>query len=220
MSYIFPKGFVFTGPPCSGKSTTISFVARAKSWFHFEESARLLCERAKAGEVPDPRLNEDTFSQRIFDWQLERESALAQSEICLLDRGLIDSLGYARVTGGSLSGIDRTTFHRRYRLAFLFDPLPFQLDDARNAFDLTNREKIAACLLAVYREYGHEIVRVPVCSLEKRASLIVQKIEETLNADVYPACIAPKGVSQPQVAKNRGLKNRARSLRLNPVKKG
>ncbi len=187
MPYVFPKAFVFTGPPCSGKSTTIALVAQTKKWPLFEESARLLCERAKAGEFPDPRLNEDVFSQKIFDWQLDRERGLIPSEICLLDRGLIDSLGYARVTGGSLSGIGNIDVHRRYRLAFMFDPLPFEKDGARNAFDIANREKIAACLLSVYREYGHEIVRVPVASLEKRATLIIKKIEEAIGASINPA---------------------------------
>lgn len=187
MSYIFPCAFVFTGPPCSGKSKTLELVSQAKGWQAIEETGRELILAATEKGRPDPRTDgENAFTQKVFDRQLSKEMRIDLAQPCLLDRTIIDCVSYLRCNGGNLTKTGDHQFDRRYRVVFMFDPLPFVQDEVRNNFDLENREKLHASLITTYAAYNHEIIRVPVARIDERVIMVIDRIKRYLALPVVP----------------------------------
>jgi predicted ATPase len=181
LSYIFPCAFVFTGPPCSGKSKTLELVSQEKGWQAIEETGRELILEAKEKGRPDPRMDgQNAFTQKVFDRQLSKEMRIDLAQPCLLDRTIIDCVSYVRCNGGNLTKTGDHQFDRRYRVVFMFDPLPFVQDGVRNNFDLENREKLHASLITTYAAYNHEIIRVPVARIDERVIMVIDRIERYL----------------------------------------
>ena len=99
MRYYFPLGFVFTGPPCSGKTTTLQHIESRMGWEVIEETGRQLIDEAALAGLPDPRTTEGAFTKQVIRRQLHKEKCLPTDDIYLFDRSVIDCVAHARVTG-------------------------------------------------------------------------------------------------------------------------
>ncbi len=197
MSWIFPRAFVFTGPPCSGKTTIMDKISQQTGFFSIEETGRQLIREAQQGLIPDPRVDEHTFTLRVFDRQLQKEELIDPSVPHLLDRALIDCLAHARCTGNTLD-TGSLALLRRYRSVFVFAPLPFVDDDARNDFDRNNQQALYRELITTYSDYGHELLIVPVGTVEERTSLVLDRITQQLNSPAEPNFLSRSAASKPR----------------------
>ena len=91
------RKYVFTGGPCSGKSTILELLDK-KGYDTIGECAREIVEERKDNPLTD---EENTIRQNlIYDVQLSNEldwqNKSSEGDILFLDRALPDLLGYTR----------------------------------------------------------------------------------------------------------------------------
>ena len=192
------KWVVFTGPPCSGKTTCLKRLERDYGYEWIPEQARCLVEqRLTAGESLDSIRRGDAekkFQNDVWKLKVEVESHLEKDQVYLLDRALPDSLAYARVLG--MTGNDSQSFaagckRRRYASpVFFFEEIP---SDAlpQNAFrdgvrieQRTEVQCLSQALLDVYGDLGYTIFHVPFASVDDRVALILQELKRQ---DLFPS---------------------------------
>lgn len=196
MSITFPRGFVLTGAPCSGKTTTLERIRQDHNWACVEESGhRVFYNAQKDGEL-NPRISESDFTTMIFAYQKQVEFGLNKDQLTLFDRGIIDCIAYAKVTGEILKETGDLRLHNRYRAVFIFEPLPFSFDDVRSDFDQNNRFAISEALEETYRAFGHAVHRIGIGTVEERATLVVKEIEQYLTSPAHPHRLPRKTVNE------------------------
>ncbi|MBV8060379.1 MAG: ATP-binding protein [Alphaproteobacteria bacterium] len=177
---LFPLGFVFTGPPSAGKTTTLEAIARLRpDWQTMSESARKVFEEAKAKGDPNITVKNRAFSDIVFLRQREREKPgyVDRDRICIFDRGLLDPLGYKSMDGETIPEATDEQLTNRYNLVFLFDPLPEQVQDGMRD-DMAQTAQIQEALRAQYLAHGHTVIPVPFGTVEERATFVMDMIEQ------------------------------------------
>lgn len=171
---------VFTGAPCSGKTSVINRL-HMLGYRCIPEAARVYIEQelSKGLTLQQIRSDEGAFQNRMISIKKRIESGLPVQENIFLDRAMPDSISYLSIAKMDPFLAIEASNNFRYRHVFVFDPLPWEKDEARNEDD----ETIALLdkrLEADYRELGYEPIRVPVMPLQERVELILLK---TMNKD-------------------------------------
>ena len=167
---------VITGGPSSGKSTVIEYL-RSQGYQVVPESARVLIdeETAKGKTLQEIRADEDEFQRRILQIQVEMEKRTSVEQLTFFDRGIPDSIAYCKIYGGNSELALKESQKRRYRGVFFCEQVPFKKDYAR-----TENQKIAheisKLLYETYINLGYEVIKVPLMSVEDRASLILKEL--------------------------------------------
>lgn len=167
---------VFTGAPCSGKTTVLNAL-KALGYKCIPEAARMYIETelAKGRSLTEIRADEMAFQKKIIQVKNEVESKLPPQEIVLLDRAMPDSIAYLRLAKLDTTEIMALSKNFRYRHIFIFDPLPLQQDHVRNESEETNLLLDKQHELD-YRELGYKPIRVPVMSVQQRVDLILSSV--------------------------------------------
>src|SRR3989344_1037496 len=165
------KKIVLTGGSCSGKSTIIN---KFNSNGHktLVEVARHVLEERK--NFP---LSKDELSWRqkvIYQRQLELENYHDQfyknGEVLIQDRSLVDVLAYCKLFGIDeikYFNVERLELDKRYDSVLFLERLPFKSDGLRIEND-ESADMIGKEIENTYRNFGYEIVKVPVMILEER----------------------------------------------------
>ena len=172
--------YIFTGGPGSGKSTVLE-ILKNKGYLTVKEVARDIIKKqvdTKGDSVPWDN------TVRYADLMLLRSVAdfeeLAHIERpCFFDRGIIDTLGYARLIGIPISDRmnEAANTYRYNSKVFLF---PFweeiYVNDAERKQNQEEARETCRVLKDVYENFGYEIVNVPFLSPEERGEWILQNI--------------------------------------------
>jgi predicted ATPase len=167
---------VITGAPSSGKTSVIDVLA-ARGYATQPEAARMWIEQELATGRSIDDINKDILAKQngIIETGLRLHAALDRNRLTFMDRGIVDSLSYLR-----MSGINTATAHEKaliyhYKAVFIFDRLPVVQDNVR-----TEDDKTAATLDRLieedYRALGYAPIRVPVMGVEARAEYILQRL--------------------------------------------
>ena len=167
---------VITGGPSSGKSTLIEYL-RSQGYQVVPESARVLIdeETAKGKTLQEIRADEDKFQKRIIQIQVEMEKRASVEQLTFFDRGIPDSIVYYNIHGGNSAAALKESQKRRYRGVFLCEQVPFKKDYARTE-NQKIAHKISKLLYETYTNLGYEVIKVPLMSVEDRASLILKEL--------------------------------------------
>ncbi len=172
--------YILTGGPGSGKSTVLE-ILKNKGYLTVNEAAReIIKNQVRTGGDALPWKNTVRYSnlmllQSIVDF----EEFVHTDKPCFFDRGIIDTIGYARLINIPVSD-DMLLASNRYRYnkkVFLF---PFwkknYVNDAERKQDLDEAQKTCLVLKETYEKFEYETVDVPFLSPEERAEWILQQI--------------------------------------------
>jgi predicted ATPase len=184
-SDLLPCGFtcetkwsVFTGAPCSGKTSVL--LELEKSGFSWRpEVARVFIEdQLRAGKtIEQLRCDESKFQLGLMKAKLDLEEQTVPGQITLFDRGMPDSITYFRVSGLDPNLALKDCFKFKYATVFIFEPLPLVTDHARTE-DQNTAEFIDFWLEEDYKSLGYEVTRVPVMSIDSRTNFILDRLRE------------------------------------------
>lgn len=175
--------FVISGGPSSGKSTTISALAK-RGYRVVEEQARaIIAEQMALGRaLSDIRGEGEAFQVEILKRQLAIEASLRSEAAAapapvFFDRGVPDGLAYERFLK-LRPNPDLTVASRavRYRRVFVLDTLHLH-DDGSRIEDVSDQELIHDTIVATYAELDADIVRVPVAPPDERVDFILSRLE-------------------------------------------
>jgi predicted ATPase len=96
-----------------------------------------------------------------------------------VDRGLPDTLGYARLIGlKDDRAIRRACKEHRYAKKVFFAPEWKEIykTDAERKQDFAEAARTAELLRQVYAECGYEVVELPKVSAQKRAEFVLKQV--------------------------------------------
>ena len=167
------KKIIFTGGPCVGKTTTLNLLKSSLDGVHVIdevprdviESEQKLKSANSSHDTVLPWIDGkfDDFQKLVIAEQILREkNAPEDSKMVLLDRSLVDVLGYCKVFGKSapaelLSHIKNAGYEK----IFFLERLNSYVNDAERKEDTVFAGKIHNAILEAYRELGFPVIIVP-----------------------------------------------------------
>ena len=170
---------VITGPPCSGKSTTLEELARLGFRVRREIARGFIDEELRNGRtLARLRSNIRSFQLEILRRALASEAGQPPGEMVFFDRAIPDSLSYFR-----LHGLPEAEYHRlirvapRYGKVFILEPIPDYLPDYARAETVPERDALLHSLREIYSEVGAQVYRVPFLDFEQRVAFILDRLE-------------------------------------------
>ncbi|HWR17564.1 MAG TPA: AAA family ATPase [Terriglobales bacterium] len=172
---------VITGGPGSGKTRVLEAL-RDRGYICSDEVARrIIQQQVLQGGDALPWANRERYTQLMLDGSILAFQKHADSnEITFFDRGIPDTLCYARLIGFPNDEMVRSACRNyRYRHQVFFAP-PWQeiyTTDAERKQDFEVAVRTAELMVKVYRECGYEIVDLPMAIPEVRAEFIVRRLE-------------------------------------------
>jgi len=160
--------YVFTGGPCSGKSTMLAEFEKNGFRVVPESAGAVIAEAIAAGKtINEARADEIAFQYSVMERQMNCERDLPPDALLLLDRALPDSAAYHAYLGLNPDEIMVHCKRNLYKKIFLMELLPFQRGDARTE-DARAAENIHQHIKETYQRLGYTIISVPAMPIEQR----------------------------------------------------
>ncbi len=175
-----PNLFVLSGGPGSGKTTVLRELDKA-GFRHAPEVARqIIQEQVRSGGTALPWVDREAYTRlmlrRSIESYLEHAPAL-RPVFC--DRGIPDTLGYARLIGlPETNEIEDAC--RRYRYAPLVFVAPpwkeIYVTDSERKQDFAEAKRTFEQVTSVYRDCGYDVAEIPRLSPGGRAQFILERL--------------------------------------------
>jgi predicted ATPase len=172
--------FVVTGGPGSGKSTLLGEFRRA-GFPHMPEAGRAIIQDQLAiGGSALPWRDRGLFAELMLSWDI-RSYRFAEelSGPVFFDRGVVDVIGYLGLLGlgppGHMKQAAATfRYHRRVLVMPPWEDI-YERDVERKQ-DFQEAVRTYEALIAVYSQYGYELVEVPRVPVAERVSFVVNAL--------------------------------------------
>lgn len=167
---------VITGPPSSGKTTTLERLA-ARGFSTSADSTRALIARVAAeGRDAEEFRFADDFQPRVLEAMLTAEELLSTHTRTFLEYALPCNIAFHRTEHLELTpGLAAAARRFRYEAVFILDPLDWH-NDAERVEDREYQLAVHEHMFDVYRELGYSPVAVPPLSPESRVDLILESL--------------------------------------------
>jgi predicted ATPase len=175
-----PNFFVISGGPRSGKTTVLRELAKLGIPYAPEVARQIIKEQVEAGGTALPWSDRASYANLMLERSIEAylEHASASMPI-FADRGIPDTLGYARLIGlKNTCAIETACWRYRYAsFVFLAPPWKeiYETDDERIQ-DFYEAERTFQVLAGVYRECDHDLVELPKLAPRDRARFILSEL--------------------------------------------
>lgn len=183
--YLPTLKYVITGGPGSGKSSVLDAL-RSRGYTTIDEAARPIKEEQVTRKQQGlsyllPENDNYGFQRLIYNKQVELEhGCYGQS---FIDRGLIDNIAYCRRFNTLVSDeLDSLCRGSDYSKVFILDSLPAHLYVNDKARDEDREESLllSNLLADAYRDYGHDVVRVPFFDRHSKQESVDARVEYIL----------------------------------------
>lgn len=178
MTPITTKWSVFTGSPCSGK-TSVLHALRAHGFPVRDELARsYFLEELAKGQTLEQICADQLALQRMFvDRGIEGDSQLDPALPYVLDRGPVDAIAHYMHYGFDYAEVMKLANVWRYACVFYFEPLKYQQDAVRVETGEAAKH-LDGCFVRAYQELGYHVVTVPLLSIEERTDFVARHLNE------------------------------------------
>jgi predicted ATPase len=179
-----PNLFVVSGGPGSGKTTVLDELAQLGFPYAPEVARQIIKEQVETGGTALPWDDREAYTklmlQRSIETYLEHASAVTPM---FLDRGIPDTLGYARLIGLPDTSVIENAC-RRYRyapLVFLAPPWKeiYKTDGERKQ-DFGEAERTFTVLAEAYRQCGYELLELPKLPPTARARFLLEQVHRAV----------------------------------------
>jgi predicted ATPase len=171
---------VLSGAPGAGKTTTLHEIARLGFACAPEVAREIIREQVNSGGQALPWGDREAYTELMLLRSIESylEHAKASAPI-FFDRGIPDTLGYARLIGIQNDGpIRDACLQYRYAPTVFVAPAwreIYQTDSERKQ-DFAEAEKTFTVICETYRDCGYEVVVLPKTSPAERAKFILGEL--------------------------------------------
>lgn len=170
---------ILTGGPGGGKTTLIEALQRQGYPCVGEVGRAVIQEQVESGGDALPWADKEKFKQKMFEAQLKAYQTSHDEKVVFFDRGLLDTLAYAKLEGLEITDEmvrlgQETRFHS---MVFITPPWKeiYQNDEERKQ-DFEEAIRTYEHMVAIYQEYDYTVVDFPKDTVEKRISFMLEKL--------------------------------------------
>lgn len=169
---------VVSGPPSSGKTTTLELLATQGFATSPDSTRQLIADVAAAGRDPEEFRFADDFQPRVLDAMAAAEARLDPTVTTFLEYALPCNIAFHRTEGLDLTpGLADAARRYRYREVVILDPVEWTSDEQR-VEDAEYQTAVHQHLLSVYRELGYDPIRLEVAAPSIRAQRLLDQLTE------------------------------------------
>lgn len=170
--------YVMTGGPGTGKTTLLQALQDCGNVFVREAAREIIRGQLAAGGQAVPWGNVQKYAalmlrQSVEDYRLAGEKGIT----CFFDRGIPDTLGYARMLGMDFDGeLLNTALQCRYSDPVFILP-PWQeiyTTDPERRQDYAEASDTYRHLCAIYRDLGYTLVEIPRLPVGARVNFVLR----------------------------------------------
>lgn len=172
-----PVRAVITGGPGTGKSTLLKELERV-GFSVVEEAARTILQMPHGMALREKQPSQ--FAEAMFAQEL---AAYARAETgikgTVFDRGFADTVGFLRIEGLEVpAAIDRACRDLRYSGPIFRAPPWREIyhSDTERIQDWNEALASDQAVCAAWREYGYELVDLPLASVAERAEWLASRL--------------------------------------------
>lgn len=171
-----PPWVVFTGAPCSGKTTVAEELQRL-GYLVIPDVSRVVVEEELAVKGSVKNIPPKELSDKILERMYRVENSLRQMQNLILDRALPDSIAFRSFKNQDLSALNDIPMFNRYRLVLIFEPVAFVQDGYRDDKERDSQVKITDLMEKVYQSFNYEVKRIPLLPINERVDLVREQLE-------------------------------------------
>lgn len=172
---------VFTGGPGVGKTSLLLELEKLGYPVIAEDARKIIKEQVHIGGDALPWKDREKYMKLMFYASVESfySADTESNNQVLFDRGIIDSIGYAHLSGlkipDDISDLAKTiAYHQN---VFMLPPwIDIFENDAERQQTWQEAVDTFDCLKDTYLNYGYRIIEVPKISLQNRVRFILKNI--------------------------------------------
>src|SRR3954471_13326007 len=170
--------YVITGPPCSGKSTTIDLLQGRGNRVRPEIARQYVEEEVARGwTVAELRSNPQRFQLEVLRRAVASEAVAPKHESMFFDRGVPDSLSYFRFYGIAASSYYHLiSAPPKYGKVFILEFIPEYHVDGIRTENLDDCNLLSDLLRDVYAELAVDVQYVPFLAPDERVDFILRRV--------------------------------------------
>lgn len=181
-----PHLFVLTGDPGAGKTTLLNELERRGVRTVPEVARQIIQEQVVSGGTALPWGDREAYTELMLERSIRSFEEAADSDVAICDRGIPDTLCYARLCGFEEIAVAAACRQYRYARTVFFAPAwedIYAIDDERRQ-DFAEAVRTSELMLSVYEECGYEIISLPLVDVEQRAQFVLSHLEAILGGKV------------------------------------
>ncbi|SFJ32221.1 Predicted ATPase [Bosea sp. OK403] len=171
---------IVTGGPGSGKTTLLAALAARGIAISPEAGRAIIRDQVAIDGAGLPWANRELFAELMLGFDMQAyQAAVDRGANVVFDRGIPDIAGYLRLCGVPVPAHFIRAIERfRYATEVFIAP-PWRdifENDAERRQDFDEARRTHDAMLAVYREHGYALTRLPFGTVEARADMVAARI--------------------------------------------